>query len=116
MGAGVPELEGRLPDYLIIGAPRSGTTALSKYLAAHPDVFLSNPKELDFFDRQEPTPDALAAYARHFAGATADEVAGEATPTYLHSPAAVARMAQTVPDARLVAILRNPIDRAYSHY
>ena len=77
---------------------------------------MSDPKELNFFDRQDPTPDALASYTEHFAGAGADQRAGEATPTYLHSDVAPARMARTVPDARLVAILRNPVERAYSHY
>lgn len=107
---------GRLPDFLVIGAPRSGTTALWTYLAGNPAVFLPERKELDFFDRREVTVDSCAHYAAHFAGAPRDQVAGEASPLYLYAPEAAARMAAVVPDARLVASLRNPVDRAYSHY
>jgi hypothetical protein len=106
----------RLPDFLVIGVPRAGTTALSKYLDAHPQVFVADDKELNFFDRQEPTPERVAYYTRYFADAAPDQVAGEATPAYMHSPVAAERMAAVVPEARLAAILREPVSRAYSHY
>ncbi len=103
----------RLPDFLIVGAPRSATTALSAMLSALPDVFIPPEKELFFFsDRYD---DGVAAYARHFASA-GERRAGEATPTYLASDVAAARMAEVVPSARLVAVLRDPVARAWSHY
>lgn len=106
----------RLPDFLIVGAPRCGTTALADYLREHPDVFVSVPKELNFFNRVAPKPAAVEHYASSFAGAGPDTVAGEASPVYLESSAAPERMASVVPRARLIACLRDPVDRAYSHY
>lgn len=103
-----------LPNFLIIGAARAGTTAVHNYLRPHPDVFLASRKEIHFFDGR--FDQGLDWYRSHFVGASAARAIGEATPTYLYSAEAPARMARTVPDARLVAILRNPVDRAYSHY
>ena len=108
--------EGRLPDFLIVGAPRCGTTSLATYLGAHPDVFMSARKELNFFNRIEPTPAAIAHYRGLFADARPDQRAGEATPFYLSDPDAPTRMEKVVPNALLVAILREPVSRAYSHY
>jgi len=110
----VTRSEVRLPGFLIIGAMRSGTTALSRYLRKHPDVFMSRPKEIHFFDAN--FDNGLDWYAGHFTEAGQGRLLGEATPFYMSFPETVDRMADTVPDARLVAILRNPIDRAYSHY
>lgn len=107
---------GRLPDFLIIGAPRAGTTALHSYLREHRQVFVSDPKELHFFDRGAITDDRLQRYRSKFAAAGTDRVAGEATPTYLHSDVAIARLARTISQAKLIVTVRNPVDRAYSHY
>lgn len=104
---------GRLPDLVIIGAPRSGTTSLYRYLAAHPEIYMAKGKEAHFFDRK--FHDGLDRYRAAFAGRT-ERLAGEATPTYMFSDEAMARMADAMPSARLVALLRNPVDRAYSHY
>lgn len=104
---------GRLPDFLIIGAMRSGTTSLARYLGAHPDVYVAPEKELHFFDRHFEL--GIEHYRRQFAGATA-QIAGEATQTYLYDALAVDRISTTLPDAKLIAVLRNPVDRAYSHY
>jgi hypothetical protein len=101
---------------LIIGQPRSGTTALTHYLRGHDQVFIPDRKELNFFDQSEPSGRPLAWYERQFAPARPNQVAGEATPTYLFTPEAPARMAALVPKARLIALLRNPVERAYSHY
>ena len=105
---------GRLPDFLIIGAPRSGTSSLARYLRAHPEVFLARPKELHFFDREFHR--GLDWYRERFAGVDGERVVGEATPSYLYRAEAVERMAAAVPSARLIAMLRDPVARAYSHY
>ena len=104
---------GRLPTFVVIGAMRSGTTTLSAALAGHPEVFMPPGKELHFFDQHFDR--GVEWYRARFAGATEPSV-GEGTPRYMYDPEAVRRMAGVLPDARLVAILRNPIDRAYSHW
>jgi hypothetical protein len=71
-------------------------------------------KELHFFD--SPSPRTVRWYERQFADAPEDAVVGEATPSYIYIPKAVARMKSVVPDAKLIALLRDPVDRAYSHY
>src|SRR5262245_44744848 len=92
---------------------RSGTTSLYKYLQEHPDVFMPR-KEIHFFDRKWER--GLAWYHSRFEGHAGQPAIGEATPTYLAEPVALDRMAATIPDARLLAALRDPVDRAYSHY
>jgi len=103
-----------LPDFLIIGAMRAGTTALAHYLSQHPEIFISPVKEIHFFDRNSSR--GLAWYRRHFSGAEGGKAIGEATPGYMYAPDAPGRMWAVVPHARLIAVLRDPIDRAYSHY
>lgn len=107
-------MTGRLPNFLIIGAMRSGTTSLARYLDAHPEVFMAPTKEVRYFDRHHD--EGLDWYRAHFAGAAGAPMVGEATQTYLYDREAMERMAGAVPDARLVAVLRDPVDRAYSHY
>ncbi|MGH2785244.1 MAG: sulfotransferase family protein [Actinomycetota bacterium] len=106
--------DGRLPTFLIIGAMRSGTTALTRYLDAHPQVFMAPEKEVHFFDRHYDR--GADWYRSRFAGADGQPSVGEATQTYMFLPEAMPLIAAMLPDARLVAILRNPVDRAYSHY
>jgi hypothetical protein len=103
-----------LPTFLIIGAMRSGTTSLTRYLRSHPDVFMAQPKELHYFDFN--FDEGVGWYRSHFAEATSQRAIGEATPNYLYITEALPRVAELLPDARLVVILRNPVDRAYSHY
>lgn len=101
------------PSFFLLGAAKSGTTALARYLDQHPGVHISNPKEPNFFTQ----PDAdEAAYAQLFAAAAPDAVTGEAS-GYLHQGEDVMRrILDARPDARFVAVLRNPVDRAYSHW
>lgn len=103
-----------LPRFVIIGAMRSGTSALNRYLDAHPDVFMSPKKEIHFFDANFDR--GLDWYGRHFVGAAPRQIIGEATPSYMYFDDAIARMADVLTNPRLIAILRNPVDRAYSHY
>ena len=97
-----------LPNFLIVGAAKSGTSSLWHYLRAHPDVFVPSQKEIYFFDRDPVFKRGIDWYASLFAEAGSKKAIGEATPTYMASPEAPERMASIVPNARLVAILRNP--------
>ena len=105
-----------LPTFLIVGAARSGTTSVWQYLRDHPDVFMPDEKEVNFFNEDGSFDRGLDWYAGLFAPGRGKKAIGEASPSYLASTEAAPRMAAVVPDARLVAILRNPIDRTYSHY
>jgi Sulfotransferase domain len=102
-----------LPTFLVVGAMRSGTTSLYRYLQAHPQVHIPR-KEIHFFDRRFDR--GLDWYRSRFEGWSGEPAIGEATPTYMYEPEAVARIAEVLPEVRVVAMLRNPVDRAYSHY
>src|SRR4051794_22152890 len=122
------------PDFFLVGAPKAGTSALHAALVQHPQLYLSHPKEPKFFlcDGAPPDPagqrgpgDAHSAqewiwrrdrYEALFDGAPAGARRGESTPFYLYDTAAHRRIAQRVPEARLVAIVRDPVDRAYSNW
>ncbi len=103
------------PEFFIIGAPKCGTTALAAYLAEHPEVLVSDPKELNYFntDLGFDTYDD-AAYAALFAGAAPGVIRGEASVWYLYSEVAVARILEARPDARFIVMLRNPVDMVVS--
>jgi hypothetical protein len=105
---------GGLPTFLIIGAMRSGTTSLTRYLRPHPDVYMADRKELHFFDFDYGL--GIERYRENFEGAGDALAVGEATPNYMYDGRAMERIAVSIPGARLVAILRDPVDRAYSHY
>jgi len=109
-----PSQSGRLPDFVIVGAMRSGTTSLCRYLSEHPRIFVHPDKELHFFDLNWEK--GHEWYESKFAAAPPDQLAGEATPIYMYLADTVERMASLIPRAKLVAVLRNPVDRAYSHY
>jgi len=111
-----PVSTGTLPDWLLIGAPKSGTTSLSAWLGHHPDVWATQFKELHYFDSDDNYARGPQWYSSFFADAGPEQKAGEATPSYLHHRQAPARVAALVPGAVLLAVLRHPVDRAYSHY
>lgn len=102
------------PDFVIIGAQKAGTSSLFAALSAHPCVRPPIRKEIHFFDTQFFK--GLSWYQRHFPPPEAGTWTGEASPYYLPHPMAAERLAATFPQARLVVLLRNPIDRALSHY
>lgn len=104
-----------LPDFLIIGAQKAGTTSLYEYLKQHP-ALQSNitAKEVHFFDEQYDK--GLAWYRSNFPAKEEGKLYYEASPYYLFHPVAPERVAGDLPDAKLIALLRNPIDRAYSSY
>ena len=108
----------RRPDFFIVGAPKSGTTAMYEYLRGHPDLFLPERKELRFFgsdlevrDRQ---PLTLADFEAHFAGAEPGQRVGTAYVWYLYSRSAAEEIRAYAPDARIVVMLRNPVDMLHA--
>jgi hypothetical protein len=103
-----------MPDFLVVGAMRSGTSSLARDLRAHPDVYLSEEKELHFFDLRYER--GTGWYEAQFVAGESVNAVGEATQTYMYDPEALARIADRIPDVRLIAILRDPVERAYSHY
>ncbi|MFT7676568.1 MAG: hypothetical protein ACI8QC_000540 [Planctomycetota bacterium] len=100
--------------FLVCGIQKGGTTALHAYLASHPDVYCPARKELGFFDSNWER--GLDWYAEQFAGAEEQRALGEASPHYMRSRSAAERIAQHAPDARLIFILRDPAQRAWSNY
>jgi hypothetical protein len=113
----VPAGHGRIPDFFIVGNPKSGTTALYEMLMRHPQIYMPASKEPWFFApelqvRPPPRPEGIAQtideYMALFDRARPEQRVGEATALYLWSPAAAARIADARPDARIIAILREP--------
>lgn len=132
-----------MPNFIIIGAIKAGTTALYHYLKQHPQIYMSLTKETNFFALESLEVDFywpgsqeklshnsikiiqayrnsmvtdIETYRAQFLE-VADELAiGEASPCYLYSPKAAERIRQFIPSAKLIVILRNPVDRAYSNF
>lgn len=107
-------MTGPLPNFLVIGATRAGSTALHHYLQPHPEVFLASRKEIRYFNVN--FDHGLDWYREHFAGVVGERAIGEATPSYLYRADAIERIATVLPEVRLIALLRHPVERAYSHY
>lgn len=109
----------RLPDFIIIGAAKAGTTTLYEYLLRHPQVYMSTPKEPEFFARDENYAKGIEWYADLFKEADAQKICGEASTIYTRYPVfpkSPERIAQVMADVKLIYIMRHPVDRAYSHY
>lgn len=121
-----------LPNFLVIGAAKAGTTSLYHYLRQHPGIYLPAQKETNFFalegkaldfcgpgDREFISSFSVTRYDDYvtlFASVTGQTAIGEVSPMYLYSREAPGRIRQHIPDAKLICILRNPVERAYSHY
>lgn len=114
-----------LPNFLIVGAVKAGTTSLYEYLSQHPDVFMPDLKEPHYFTRLVPPPPPAMLeeyvrdpiqYARLFEDAGQAKAIGEASPSYLWCPEAPRRIREELGPVRIIAILREPIDRVYSHF
>jgi hypothetical protein len=106
-----------LPNLVIIGAQKCGTSGLHYYLGLHPEVSMSQPKELNFFIAERNWPRGLEWYSRHFDPAA--RCRGEASPNYSAFPQHMdvpGRMARVVPDAKLVYLVRDPIERIAAHW
>ncbi|CAN5755263.1 hypothetical protein BH23ACT4_BH23ACT4_03000 [soil metagenome] len=104
----------QLPTFLIAGAMRCGTTSLNAYLREHPEISVGQPKEVHFFDQNYER--GTDWYVQHFPGSDASRAVGEATPSYLYFPEVAERIAATLPDVKILLLLRDPVDRAHSHY
>ena len=121
-----------IPNFIVLGAAKAGTTALYHYLGQHPEVCMSRTKETNFLALKDDPLDfrgpgdrdyitrfsvtTLDGYRDQFRGCGAKPAIGEASPLYLYSPKAPGLIGEVVPDAKLIVILRNPIDRAYSAF
>jgi len=113
-----------LPDFIIVGAQKCGTTSLYNYLIRHPNVYASSKKEIGFFNVRYSK--GVNWYRAHFPTSLKyfwinkirkkPFLTGEADPEYIINPYALKRIAKLLPDCKLILILRNPVDRAYSHY
>jgi hypothetical protein len=122
---------GRLPTFFVIGAGKAATTSFHYYLAQHPQIFMCPLKEPKFFALEghaldfrgpgderirEGTVTELGAYRRLFAGVRGERAVGESSTLYLNDAGAAERIARHVPGARMIAILRDPADRAHSAF
>ncbi|MFN5513343.1 MAG: sulfotransferase family protein [Cyanobacteriota bacterium] len=120
-----------LPNFLIVGAAKSGTTALHSYLSQHPQIYMTPDKETNFFafwgqalNFQGPGDEAinhfsvteLKTYEALFEGATRETALGEACPLYLYHAQAPERIYETLPDCKIIVILRDPVERAYANF
>jgi len=110
----------RLPDFLIIGAMKCGTTSLYRHLGKHPDIGLSKDKETDFFLSERNFAQGFEWYAEQFRGCPASaRVLGEASPNYSKCnefPGVAERIARHLPEARLIYMVRDPVERFISQY
>lgn len=104
----------KLPDFIIIGTQRGGTTSLYRYLTAHQDVGSALRKEVHFFDHYYEK--GIDWYLANFPMRSEAPVMGEASPYYLFHPDVPERVHRLLPRAKFIALLRNPVDRAYSQY
>lgn len=119
-----------MPNFLIIGAAKAGTTSLCYYLNQHPEIYISLEKEPRYFcpeiyttfcngplrDGARRSIVTLEEYQKLFAGATDEVALGEASTEYMYFPETPNRIKQAIPDIRLIAILRNPVERAFSAF
>ena len=118
-----------MPNFIIIGAAKSGTTSLYHYLKQHPQIYMSSKKETEFFafegeqldfrgpgDMPRSSITQLEDYKVQFQSISNELAIGEASPLYMYSPRASERIRHYIPDAKLIAILRDPIERAYSQF
>ena len=123
-----------MPNFLLIGAAKSGTSSLYYYLKQHPDIFMPasrDQKEPDFFTLEGQTQERLGpfgsfqmksaitdlkTYQQLFTDVNDEKAIGEASTSYIYSQTAAQRIHNYIPDAKIVAILRDPAERAYSHF
>jgi hypothetical protein len=106
-----------LPNFVILGSQKAGTTSLYQVLRLHPEIFMPAKKELNYFFHEAEYSKGADYYQSYFKGApTTAKAIGEASPGYICHPLAPARIHELLPDAKLIVTVRNPIARAYSQY
>lgn len=114
---GAPTRAGALPNLIIIGAQKCGTSGLHYHLGLHPEISMSKPKELNFFIEERAWPRGVEWYKRHFDPNA--KVRGEASPNYTAFPQHMGvpeRMKTVVPDAKLIYVVRDPLERIAAHW
>jgi hypothetical protein len=104
----------RLPDFLVIGTQKGGTTTLHQLLEKHPNLYLPTQKEIHFFSLHDGY--GLDWYGRHYRDAAAQQLCGDVTPYYLFHPRAPLKIHTVLPQAKLIALLRDPVERALSQF
>jgi hypothetical protein len=120
-----------LPNFIVIGASRSGTTSIHRWLSDHPDVFVPREKSPNYFAAPEPVPSweppqarvmarqwvrDLETYESLFDGAASRPAIGDVSPVYLQATGIAARIRERCPDVKLIALLRDPAERAFAHF
>ncbi|MBT3321140.1 MAG: sulfotransferase [Anaerolineae bacterium] len=105
-----------LPNFLIIGSQKAGTTSLYHVLKQHPQIFMADKKEINFFFKDDAYARGPEAYTEHFMDCTNQLACGEASPGYICHPEAPARIHALLPDVKLILTVRDPIKRAISQY
>jgi hypothetical protein len=117
-GRSTMRLSTRKLDFILIGAQKSGTTALHSFLEKRPEITMGDQQEMHFFDNEEifARPVDYEMLHRHFPGIQSFAVAGECTPSYLYWSPAAERIREYNPNVKLLVLLRNPIDRAFAHW
>ncbi|MFY9260095.1 MAG: sulfotransferase domain-containing protein [Gallionella sp.] len=111
-------VSGRKVDFVIAGVQKAGTSALDAYLRAHPEICMAKQKEVHFFDRTRffwLIPNYFAYHA-HFSAENTHQLFGEATPIYAYWDVSIQRIWKYNPQMKIIVVLRNPIERAYSHW
>lgn len=111
---GVRGLRRKLPDFLIIGAQKAGTSSLFHYMGQHPGVKLAQYKEIHFFNLRFNR--SLNWYRSFFPKQSFPGITGEATPAYLRHPLAPFRIRHAIPNVKVLVVLRDPVERAFSHF
>lgn len=104
-----------VPDFLVVGAMKAGSTTLMDYLVSHKEVGIPS-EEINYFDKDSNFEKGITWYAKWFEDFSNHKVIGEKTPAYCYEPKAVERICQQNPNMKLVWILRNPVKRTYSNY
>ena len=107
-------MSSRLPDFLCVGTQKGGTTTLQKLLEKHPETFLPSDKELQFFSLHYER--GKDWYCQQFEGAGDNQRCGEITPYYIFHPEAPSRIHKLIPNVQIIVLLRDPVERALSHY
>lgn len=109
----------RKVDFIIAGTQKGGTTALDEYLRSHPEICMADQKEVHYFDVDEnfiKTNIDYSEYHSNFFPNASQKIIGESTPIYMYWKAAPERIYNYNPNIKIILVLRNPIDRAYSHW
>ena len=103
-------------DFVVIGAQKCATTTLFELLRQHPRVNLPIEKEVPFFTRDDCSPDAWQSFAQRYFGAEDGRLWGKVSPQYMANPEVPGRLAAAMPDTRIIALLRDPLERSRSHF